>query len=110
MSHNCPWLIDDRAARDLLRITGRAPNDLSDALAELRQFARDIVLSDKEPKTLPSGVLQYRTGKPLRARLRVDATTHPPTLIEVLPDHEGRVAPYTKSHTRPGGLRRRGDR
>lgn len=96
-SHNCPWNITDSAARDLLRITGRGPNELVTALAELRQFARDIVASEKAPRELDSGRLQYRTGRPLRARLIVEPGQPSSTLVQVLPDHAQREGAYTRT-------------
>lgn len=94
---NCPWIITDAAARDLLRITRRGPTyTTDDARAELQEYARQIVGNPaKAPKVLESGVHQYRLGKPLRARLRVDPGP-PARLVEVLPDHEGRAAPYER--------------
>lgn len=99
--HNSPWTITERAARDLLRITGRGSAQLSDALAELRTYIAGVLERDTQPRTLASGLLQYRAGRPLRPRLIVDPQTHPPTLVECRADHEGRTKPYTR--TRSGG-------
>jgi len=95
--HSCPWLIDDRAAYDLLRITGRVGDPLAVARAELRRYIQGILERVAQPRVLASGMLQYRSGRPLRARLIVDPETHPPTLITVRADYEGRRAPYARS-------------
>lgn len=92
--HNCPWLISDRAADDMLRLRPKLARD--EALAELRGYILDIVTRGKQPRALASGCLQYRSGAPLRLRLIVNRDATPPELIEVLPDHNRRARPYER--------------
>ena len=91
------WIISDRAANDLLRITGRSREPFSVAFAELRSYATQVIEAGKEPRVLASGYHQFRTGRPLRARLIVNPNVMPPELVEVLPDHAERAAPYMRA-------------
>jgi hypothetical protein len=91
-----PWYISARAVREYLAILGRAETDEAFLAAEgeLIDITTRVVERQAEPRELPSGLLQYRGGRPLRLRLVVSTEARPEgparQLVSVLPDCERR--------------------
>jgi hypothetical protein len=95
MTARGPWYISARAVHDYLTIVGRPDNEIefSRAERELVAMAREAVRSDREPKRLRGGLLQYRGAAPLRLRLLVATTAGArqgelAPLVSVLPEHD----------------------
>ena len=94
-----PWAITGAAVRKYCAIVGRDSNvnrgkDFEQAKRELAAMAIDATTSERAPKELDNGSIQYRGPSPLRLRLIVvppaKHSTDLPTLVDVLADNEGR--------------------
>lgn len=91
-----PWYISARAVHEYLDIVGRPRTDevFFAAEHELVDITTRVVERGAEARELPSGLLQYRGGRPLRLRLIVSTEARPEgparQLVSVLPDCERR--------------------
>jgi len=99
-----PWRITGHAVRQYLAITGgdRVHRGLAfdRAQRELGEFAIESTTSNRTPKELDNGSIQYRGRLPLRLRFIViphRLSNELPVLVDVLPDHERRQKPYQRS-------------
>lgn len=81
------------AIEDLQRIMGCGRPE---AQTQLQAYVDDILERDKAPKEFDSGRLQFRAGKPHRCRIICEPGP-PVTVVQVLPDHEGRTGSYQQS-------------
>ena len=94
-----PWYISARAVREYLAVVGRPQTEEAFFAAEqeLVDITTRVVERQAEPRELPSGLLQYRGGRPLRLRLIVSNEQRPEgparQLVSVLPDCEVRRRP-----------------
>ena len=101
-----PWIIKDEAVRKYLAIAGRdynCPKELLQATDELVALAIDATTSERKPRELPTGLIQYQSAHPLRLRLIVSPPKRGPflpMLIDVLREHEGRKARQSSSANR----------
>lgn len=91
-----PWYISARAVREYLAILGRTETDEAFFAAEdeLVEISTRVVERGTAGRELPSGLRQYRGGRPLRLRLVVSTEARPEgpahQLVSVLPDCERR--------------------
>ncbi len=94
----CPWQLTRLAVRRyrslIGNIRGRAAVNETIARQELTIMAIDATTSQRVPKELDNGSIQYRGPSPLRLRLIVVPPskhgTDLPALVDVLTDNEGR--------------------
>lgn len=90
-----PWYISASAVRDYLQITRQPVVDHGPefASAEKELIAICEKASEKRPRRLFNGQLQYRGGRPLRLRLIVSEQSEGPlpALVQVLPWSEAAV-------------------
>lgn len=91
-----PWYISARAVREYLAIVGHTESEdaFFSAEQDLIDITSRVVERGAEPRELPSGLLQYRGGRPLRLRLVVSVEQRPEgparQLVSVFPDCEVR--------------------